>query len=206
MTTDDELLSRLQRALLTHPEAEPPQASIVALHRAVGRPAATRRPIRLVTAAAFVVSSLTLTTAAFAVSGRPLPRVVREVASTIGLPVDSPALTDARDHRRELREALDSGTDDAVAEAAARLQADLAALDAHDRNQIEPEAAALLAKADTPPADDHSDEPAAATPLPAPPKPDSSDSQVPAPEPDSSSTGQPDLSSSAEPTASVSES
>lgn len=145
---DDELLERLRFVLLPDPGAVPSPESIVALRQVVHQPKAAPSSRRLVAAVALVVSSLAVTTTAFALSGQPLPRVIREVVSAARLPVDSPALADARDHRRQLRDALDAGDTAAIARAAVLVRADLASLDADDRSQIEPEADALLARAD----------------------------------------------------------
>ncbi|HVW34638.1 MAG TPA: hypothetical protein VHL53_19050 [Acidimicrobiia bacterium] len=83
-------------------------------------------------AAAIVVFSAS---AAAAASGVPLPRPVRVVAYTVGLPVDSPALDDTNHHIDELKDAVkakDTPKADAVVQ---RLATDLKKVPSQERKE-----------------------------------------------------------------------
>ena len=85
--------------------------------------------------------------AAAANGGVPLPRPVRMVAYTVGLPVDSPALDDTNQHIKELKEAV-KAQDKPKAEATVRrLRTDLAKVPADEQKQAVPKVEAAIAVA-----------------------------------------------------------
>lgn len=147
---DEQLLEQLGSALFTDPDVEPSMALRAALRRAVSGPAsiAPRHRHRLLIGLAVGVSSLAVSTTAFAVSGAPLPPVVRQVAYAARLPVDSPDMADARYSRRTLRNAITSNDTAQIAVATRGLLADLDKLDAGERDALQPEADQLLRLAD----------------------------------------------------------
>ena len=144
---DDELLQRLSQALAPEP-LEPPQASVLAVRRAVTAHRGTRRRMRwrgrAVAVAAVFSTVLAGSSAAFALSGAPLPRPLRIVSNSVGLPVDSVAMADARSATSDLRRALSHRDAARVAEESRVLRARLSRLDANERGQIEHEATSLL--------------------------------------------------------------
>lgn len=160
--TDEHLLRALGSALRTAP-MEPSTAELDAFRLAVAQPrpaqvfaapaarpsarasAFGRRPLTVALAAA--LSAVLGSGVAFA-AGAPMPRAVRSVASSIGLPVDSPALVDAQHAMDRLRDAL--GGDDHGAIRAGRddLRSRLGGLDPGERARLEPEAGALLRRID----------------------------------------------------------
>jgi hypothetical protein len=148
--TDDELLGQLAAAFAPEP-VDPPAASIHALRRAVR---ANRPPVRSPRWRRVAVPALAGFTlvgaagAAFAASGAVLPEPVRRVVHAVGLPVDSPALAEARAARAALRETLARGERARVAPEAARLRRDLEELGADERGGIEGDANNLLHQAD----------------------------------------------------------
>ena len=175
---DDVLLAALARALEV-PDAEPSGAEVAALHQAVSAGGASdaaarqRRSRRRGWVAGLVggaVLGLTGTAAAVNSSAVPVPSPVRDVAHSIGLPVDSRQLDDAKDALEDLREDLEDRDRRKVSESATELRLLLAALTDDERRSIEADANAALAAADALLA------PAAAPPatVPAPTRPDSS--------------------------------
>jgi hypothetical protein len=82
--------------------------------------------------------------AAALTSGATLPRPLRAVAHALHLPVDSPAVADARAARDGLREALRCGDRPEVQQAATNLRDKLDALDEADRRTLDDDAARLL--------------------------------------------------------------
>jgi hypothetical protein len=87
--------------------------------------------------------------AAAANGGVPLPRPVRVVAYTVGLPVDSPALDDTNQHIKELNKAV-KAKDTPKAEATVRrLQTDLAKVPADEKKVAVPKVEAAIADATT---------------------------------------------------------
>ena len=175
---DDVLLAALARAL-EEPDAAPSGAEVAALHQAVSASAANealarqRRSRRRGWVAGLVggaVLGLTGTAAAVNSSAVPVPDPVRDVAHSIGLPVDSRQLDDAKDALEDLRDDLEDRDRRKVSESATELRLLMAALTDDERRSIEPDANAPLAEADALLA------PAAAPPgtVPAPTRPDSS--------------------------------
>jgi hypothetical protein len=82
--------------------------------------------------------------AAAASGGVPLPRPVRVVAYTVGLPVDSPALDDTHQDIKELKEAV-KANDKPKAEAKVReLHKDLVKVPAEEKKVAEPRVAAAI--------------------------------------------------------------
>jgi hypothetical protein len=85
--------------------------------------------------------------AAAANGGVPLPRPVRAVAYTVGLPVDSPALDDTNQHIKQLKEAV-KAQDKPKAEATVRrLRTDLTKVPADEKKQAVPKVEAAIAVA-----------------------------------------------------------
>ena len=153
---DDVLLAALGRALEV-PDAEPSGAEVAALHQAVSAGGASdamarqRRARRRGWVAGLVggaVLGLTGTAAAVNSSAVPVPDPVRDVAHSIGLPVDSRQLDDAKDALEDLREDLEDRDRRKVSESATELRLLLAALTDDERRSIEADANAALAQAD----------------------------------------------------------
>jgi hypothetical protein len=182
--TDDALFAALEAALRP-PPVEPTYAELLALRRAVeaavgdgARPALRltarfRRPLACAAAALLLAGA----SAAAATSGAKLPRPVRVAARVFGLPVESPALADARAAIGRLHDVLEDRplALGEVRAAAAALRARLAALSADERAGVDAEAAMLLARADAalvPPPPAH----VAPAPRPAPSPPTSAPS------------------------------
>ena len=90
-----------------------------------------RRPLRRLGSSAWRAGSVAAAvvlfsaSAAAAAGGVPLPRPVREVAYTVGLPVDSPALDDTNHHIKELKEAVKANDQPKAVATARRLTTDL---------------------------------------------------------------------------------
>ncbi|HEX7521114.1 MAG TPA: hypothetical protein VF441_03545 [Acidimicrobiia bacterium] len=154
--TPDELFDALGVALRP-PPVEPTPAELAALHRMIdercvdrttARVPATRswmRPFVVVAAAAGIVVGSGA--AAFAV-GAPVPRPIRAVAHDVGLPVDSPELTDAKGAASDLRIVLAINDPATIKRVRARLNHKLAEVPGDERGQIERDTKALLAQAD----------------------------------------------------------
>ncbi|HZQ76152.1 MAG TPA: hypothetical protein VFE55_02405 [Acidimicrobiia bacterium] len=118
------------------------------------RPAAGRRPLRRLgssawragsVAAAMVVLSAS---AAAAAGGVPLPRPVRAVAYTVGLPVDSPALDDTNHHIDELKAAVKANDRPKAVATARRLSTDLRKVPSDEKKQAEKSLAEVLPQAE----------------------------------------------------------
>jgi hypothetical protein len=147
-TEDEDLLGRLEHALRP-PEAEPSEAEIAALHRAVAEGAsapAVRRvwPRRAIAGAAAAAVLL------FILSGAALPRPLRGLAHALRLPVDSVKVADAKTAVNELERALDENDQERAARASARLRQRLDALGEDDRQRIGRRADPLLQRARAP--------------------------------------------------------
>jgi hypothetical protein len=173
-TNDEELLHSLG-TVLAPTAVEPGPEELAGLHRALaarlGEAAsvsAHRRAIRqgwgwveavwMATAFRFrhsvaaLVAGVVLVTggvAAAGVASNTLPGPTRAVAFRLGLPVSSPNLVAAQSEVAALQAALDSRDVSAARSAAAALRQTMATMSASDLDQIEPEASALLAEADT---------------------------------------------------------
>jgi hypothetical protein len=158
---DAHLLGKLGSALATVP-ARPDGREVAALHRSVAARrqqsaqlegvAVARRTPRLhhprVVAISVVAGTLTLGTGVAAAAGAPVLREIREVAHDIGLPVESPAVTDTNQAMTNLRDALARSNASEVREARDRLRSDLQGLSGSDRAAAQPDADALLRLAD----------------------------------------------------------
>jgi hypothetical protein len=75
--------------------------------------------------------------AAAANGGVPLPRPVRVVAYTVGLPVDSPALDDTNRHVEELKDAVEANDKPKAEATARRLRTDLKKVPSHEKKEAE---------------------------------------------------------------------
>jgi hypothetical protein len=94
-----------------------------------------------------LITMLGSSTAVAAASGAPLPRPVRAVAHNIGLPVDSPALVDARITEDRLRKDLTGSDRQKLAGEVATLKSRLAHVEGDERGQVQNEADSLLHQA-----------------------------------------------------------
>jgi len=87
--------------------------------------------------------------AAAANGGVPLPRPVRVVAYTVGLPVDSPALDDTNQHIKQLNEAVKTQNKPKAEASVRRLQTDLTKVPADEKKEAVPRVEAAIAVAAT---------------------------------------------------------
>ena len=85
--------------------------------------------------------------AAAANGGMPLPRPVRVVAYTVGLPVDSPALDDTHQHIKDLKEAVKANDQPKADRTVRRLQKDLIKVPADEKKEAQPKVEAAIAEA-----------------------------------------------------------
>ena len=85
--------------------------------------------------------------AAAAAGGVPLPRPVRVVAYTVGLPVDSPALDDTNHHIKELKDAVKAQDKPKAEVTAQRLRTDLAKVPSDEKQEAEQKATPVLQQA-----------------------------------------------------------
>ncbi len=123
---DDELLDLLRSAVRPEASNEPSPDAIMFLHRAIDAadaPRARRRFKRVAGSCLIGVGVLAGGGGAFAANGAVLPEPIRAVAHAIGLPVDSPAVAEARAARRALRLGLQRHDSTVIAAASARLRA-----------------------------------------------------------------------------------
>jgi hypothetical protein len=97
-------------------------------------------------AAAIVVFSASAAAAA-ATGGVPLPRPVRVVAYTVGLPVDSPALDDTNHHIKDMQAAVKANDKPKAEAAARRLRTDLAKVPADEKKEAEQKVVAVMVQA-----------------------------------------------------------
>ena len=157
---DDGRLYELLTLSLEAPHTEPPAAGLNSLHRAVAqraeilrerelpadrpRLAWLRRPIPAL-AGLLVLTSVS--TAGAIATGATLPRPVREVAHAIGLPVDSPALAEARTTLGRLLDAIERRDLAAVQSLASELETTLDGLSGDDRSKISDNAEEALDRA-----------------------------------------------------------
>jgi hypothetical protein len=154
--SNDDLIEVLARTLA--PEAaEPSAAELGAFRQAISArrptpaprsPSWRCRPLPVILAIALVTSSAG---SAWAVQSGNLPRPVRELARAVGLPLDSPAMADARRALADLRAAVDSKDPASVRRAEATLRSREAHLGGKDQRRIEAKADRLLARAQEPP-------------------------------------------------------
>ena len=154
--TDQELLELLGRAFAP-PPLEPSPIDVMTLRQLVVNRAAlastsTIRPhrpplTRLAIAATVAALGLGASAVAYAV-GAPAPRPLEAAAHSFGLPVDSPALIDAKDAVVSLRAALGHADNRQVGSDAAVVRERLAALGTDERQEIDATAQELLHEAD----------------------------------------------------------
>lgn len=85
--------------------------------------------------------------AAAATGGVPLPRPVRVVAYTVGLPVDSPALDDTHQHIKELKEAVKANDKPKAEATVRRLEKDLKKVPADEKKVATPKVEAAIVAA-----------------------------------------------------------
>lgn len=177
------LLGELASALSAEPvQSEPPEhhldlmGAAVAFHFASAGPShrlephrrrvTARRTARVGAMAASLVLAVTSAAAASGVApdGLPLPRPLRAVADAVGLPVDSVALDDTRQHLRDLREAARSHDHPRVQRVVAKLHEDISRLREDERRQAQPEVVMAVTEAagplniplaPTPPVEEH---------------------------------------------------
>ena len=83
--------------------------------------------------------------AAAAAGGVPLPRPVREMAYTVGLPVDSPALDDTNHHIKELKAAAKANDKPKAVATAQRLTTDLTKVPSEEKEEAKKKVAAVMA-------------------------------------------------------------
>lgn len=118
------------------------------------RSAAGRRPLRRLGSSAWRAGSIAAAlvvlsaSAAAAAGGVPLPRPVRAVAYTVGLPVDSPALEDTNHHIDELKAAVKANDRPKAVATARRLSTDLRKVPSDEKKQAEKSLAAVLPQAE----------------------------------------------------------
>jgi hypothetical protein len=158
---DTHVLTQLRSALATVP-ARPDPTEFAALDRAVaasrqGRAPVTRlaprRRARIldhprIAAIGVVATTLSLGTGVAAAAGMPVLRGIREVAHDIGLPVEAPAVVDAKDALTQLRDALARSDSAQVRGARDRLRQELRGLSGSEREAMQHRAGALLRVAD----------------------------------------------------------
>ena len=114
---------------------------------------AGRRPWRRVGSSAWragsVAAGLVLfsASAAAAAGGVPLPRPVRVVAYSVGLPVASPALDDTNHHIKELKDAVKAQDKPKAQASARRLQTDLTKVPSDEKHEAEQKVNPVLAQA-----------------------------------------------------------
>jgi hypothetical protein len=157
---DDELLDRLRSALQTAPQS-PTADELAALRQLVRedpeRPATVvglhtrprRHRARRVALAAALAATLLVGSAAVAVATNgPFSGTARRAASALGLPVDSPELSSAKNALAALRAALAGYDDRQIADARRDVDRRLAALSSDDTRDVNREARDLLREAD----------------------------------------------------------
>lgn len=115
------------------------------------RPLRSRRPMRRLGSSAWRAGSVAAgivlfsASAAAASGGVALPRPVRVVAYTVGLPVDSPALDDTNQHIEELKEAVEANDKPKAEATARRLQTDLRKVPGHEKKEAAEKVEAVMA-------------------------------------------------------------
>ena len=117
------------------------------------RPAA-RRPLRRLGSSAWRAGSVAAGIVVFSASaaaangGVPIPRPVRVVAYSVGLPVDSPALDDTNRHVEELKKAVKANDKPKAQATVRRLQTDLTKVPGHEKAEAEQKVVAVMAIAE----------------------------------------------------------
>ncbi len=157
---DDGRLYELLTRALEVPNTVPPASGLNSLHRAVAQRAealrerelsATRPRLawlrRPIPALAGLLVLTSVGTAGAIATGTTLPRPVREVAHAIGLPVDSPALAEARTTLGRLLDAIERRDLPAVQSLAPELEAALDGMSGEDRSKISDNAEEALDRA-----------------------------------------------------------
>lgn len=140
---DGEILERLGDALRSDvhvaPRSAPSGAEIAALVGAVHERTVvtSRRGRRVVVSVAAVAGLVACSTGvAMAATGGAVANPVRRAAHNVGLPIDSPELSDARSKLRDLREALSAKDHSRIASTAADLRSGVTGLDQREREQL----------------------------------------------------------------------
>jgi hypothetical protein len=111
---------------------------------------AGRRPLRRLGSSAWRAGSVAAGIVVFSASaaaangGVPLPRPVRMVAYTVGLPVDSPALDTTNRHVEELKKAVKANDKPKAQATARRLQSDLTKVPGHEKKEAEQKVVAVM--------------------------------------------------------------
>lgn len=148
---DEELLTQLG-SVLRPVESEPSAAELAGFRAAVADGAVDVPPrsprVRPITAALVAAGSLAVVGTAAAATGASLPRPLRAVAHSVGFPIDSPDLVDARQDLEELRQQLSSGESVEVAEARQDWEQRLEGFDESDRQELSGTVDELLARAE----------------------------------------------------------
>ena len=155
---DDALLSQLGDALRGVPATRNDLDVATLRHQVVAArlaPIAGRgiraRPRRSAVAVAAAVAAASVALgggAVAAAAGASLPTALRGPIHSLGIPVDSPALSSTRDAMAEVRRALADANANVLQEDVAELRRRLDHLSAADRRQVEPAGGALLAEGD----------------------------------------------------------
>ncbi|MDQ1396603.1 MAG: hypothetical protein QOG64_1862 [Acidimicrobiaceae bacterium] len=133
---DDGLLELLGRAL-EPPAVEPSMAEMHAFHRAVAAHHGPKRRWAPRTLALVIgLGALTTSGTAFAIEGGHVPRPVVSVAHSLGLPVDSPAFTAAKEAVERLQAALQQRDTGQIRAAAAAVRSRRGALSESERRSL----------------------------------------------------------------------
>ena len=132
----------------TTPGRTPGQTGSVHPIRSAGRP--LRRLGSSAWRAGSVAAGIVVfsASAAAANGGVPMPRPVRVVAYSVGLPVDSPALDDTNRHVEDLKKAVKANDKPKAQATARRLQTDLTKVPGHEKAEAEQKIVAVMAIAE----------------------------------------------------------
>jgi hypothetical protein len=112
------------------------------------------RPLRRLGSSAWRAGSVAAGIVVFSASaaaangGVPIPRPVRVVAYSVGLPVDSPALDDTNRHVEDLKKAVKANDKPKAQATARRLQTDLTKVPGHEKAEAEQKVVAVMAIAE----------------------------------------------------------
>ncbi|GAC1542475.1 MAG: hypothetical protein NVS3B12_30510 [Acidimicrobiales bacterium] len=144
VTSLDDLEAALVAAMAP-PHIQPPLASIVAVRAAALDRRVTSGPVMVLSAprwrhrAALIIAIAgvgTFGSAGVALARPALPNTLRQLAHTIGLPVDTQPVADVRSDSRELQRALDHGDPDRVRRDLQDLDRSEARLDPRDHARV----------------------------------------------------------------------
>ena len=112
------------------------------------------RPLRRLGSSAWRAGSVAAGIVVFSASaaaangGVPMPRPVRVVAYSVGLPVDSPALDDTNRHVEDLKKAVKANDKPKAQATVRRLQTDLTKVPGHEKAEAEQKIVAVMAIAE----------------------------------------------------------